>query len=117
MLTDDNMGHLLGSPGWVSSSGLLLLVTLSALLLALLLNNRRQRDMRRTLKQLNLRYRRIIDGTNAGTWEWNVQTGAIVINARWAEMLGYQLAELQPTTIDTWINLTHPGYPGTPPCG
>ena len=88
--------------------GLLLVTTIIGLLIALFFNNQRQRATRRELKQLNLRYRRIIDGTNAGTWEWNVQTDAIVINARWAEMLGYQLAELQPTTIDTWINLTHP---------
>jgi PAS domain-containing protein len=25
----------------------------------------------------------IIDGTNVGTWEWNVQTGETVFNERW----------------------------------
>lgn len=33
----------------------------------------------------------IIDGTCAGTWEWNVQTGQNVINERWAEIVGYSL--------------------------
>ena len=50
----------------------------------------------------------IITGTNAGTWEWNVQTGNVSINERWANILGYTLAELQPTHIDTWQRLCHP---------
>ncbi|MFW6001271.1 MAG: PAS domain S-box protein [Halanaerobium sp.] len=50
----------------------------------------------------------IIEGTNAGTWEWNIQTGKTVFNEKWAEMLGYSLEELSPTTIKTWQNLTHP---------
>ena len=50
----------------------------------------------------------IIQGTNIGTWEWNVQTGQTKFNERWANMLGYQLAELQPVSIETWIKLAHP---------
>jgi PAS domain S-box-containing protein len=50
----------------------------------------------------------IIDGTNVGTWEWNVDTGVTILNERWAEILGYTLDELTPVTIDTWMNLAHP---------
>ncbi len=50
----------------------------------------------------------IIQGTNAGTWEWNVQTGEVVFNDRWAQFLGYTLDELAPVTIKTWETLTHP---------
>ena len=50
----------------------------------------------------------ILTGTNVGTWEWNVQTGAVVFNARWAEMIGYRLAELEPISIDTWMRFVHP---------
>ena len=50
----------------------------------------------------------IIRGTNAGTWEWNVQTGETRFNERWAEMIGYTLADLAPTTIDTWMQFAHP---------
>ncbi len=50
----------------------------------------------------------IIRGTRVGTWEWNVQTGELVINERWAEMIGYTLAELQPITITTWNRFVHP---------
>lgn len=54
------------------------------------------------------RLKHILRGTNAGTWEWNVQTGETTFNERWAEMVGYSLEELLPTTIDTWSNLCHP---------
>jgi len=50
----------------------------------------------------------ILWGTAAGTWEWNVQTGETRFNERWAEMVGYKLSELQPTTIETWLSLCHP---------
>lgn len=53
------------------------------------------------------RFDNIIQGTNAGTWEWNVQTGETIFNSRWAEILGYRLDELQPISIDTWIKFTH----------
>lgn len=50
----------------------------------------------------------ILTGTNVGTWEWNVQTGAVVFNSRWAEMIGYRLAELEPISINTWMSFVHP---------
>ena len=50
----------------------------------------------------------IIEGTNVGTWEWNVQTGDLIVNDRWAGIVGYSLEELQPTSIETWKTLTHP---------
>ncbi|MEA5426308.1 PAS domain S-box protein [Arcicella lustrica] len=50
----------------------------------------------------------VIKGTNAGTWEWNVQTGETFFNERWAEIVGYTLDELAPISIDTWLKLVHP---------
>ena len=50
----------------------------------------------------------IITGTHVGTWEWNVQTGAVVFNERWAEIVGYTLAELAPISVKTWERLAHP---------
>ncbi|ROQ20697.1 PAS domain S-box-containing protein [Marinimicrobium koreense] len=52
--------------------------------------------------------RLVIEGTDVGTWEWNVQTGETVFNERWAEIVGYTLAELAPISIDTWMSLAHP---------
>lgn len=50
----------------------------------------------------------IIEGTHAGTWEWNVQTGETVMDERWAEIVGYKLEELEPISIRTWQKLVHP---------
>lgn len=50
----------------------------------------------------------ILIGTHAGTWKWNIQTGETIFNERWANILGYTLEELQPISIETWVNLTHP---------
>ena len=56
----------------------------------------------------NQRLNEIIWGTHVGTWEWNVQTGAVECNERCVEMLGYTLAELAPISIETWRSLVHP---------
>lgn len=53
-----------------------------------------------------LRLSNIIEATGAGTWEWNVQTGEFLVNGRWAEILGFTLSELSPTTFDTWRSRT-----------
>ena len=54
------------------------------------------------------RLNRIVEGTNVGTWEWNVQSGKIVFNERWAEIQGFKLEEISPTTIDAWRTTCHP---------
>jgi len=50
----------------------------------------------------------ILKGTNAGTWEWNVQTGETIFNDRWAEIIGYTLDEISPISIETWKKYAHP---------
>jgi diguanylate cyclase (GGDEF)-like protein/PAS domain S-box-containing protein len=50
----------------------------------------------------------ILAGTNVGTWEWNVQTGETIFNKRWANIIGYNLEELAPISIDTWTKFVHP---------
>ncbi len=54
------------------------------------------------------RLQNVIAATGAGVWEWNVRTGETIFNERWAEMLGYRLDELQPSTLGTWAQLPHP---------
>lgn len=53
-------------------------------------------------------YRSVLEGTRIGTWQWNVQTGETVFNERWADILGYELSELAPISISTWLALAHP---------
>ncbi len=89
-----------------------LIVLLSARLLQgnrrLASANARSRSL---AKQMDVERRRLSDvvkATQVGSWEWNVQTGALIVNARWAEIVGYRLDELEPVSIDTWIRLVHP---------
>jgi PAS domain S-box-containing protein len=50
----------------------------------------------------------VIWATGVGTWDWMMDTGAVRVNARWAEMLGHSLDEVTPVTVDTWRRLLHP---------
>ncbi len=50
----------------------------------------------------------VIANTGVGLWDWYVQTGETVFNERWANIVGYALAELEPVSIDTWTRLAHP---------
>lgn len=55
--------------------------------------------------QSQLKY--AIDGTQAATWDWNIKTGEVEFNERWAEIIGYSLTELQPISIETWQKFAH----------
>lgn len=70
--------------------------------------DRLQEQAHQRLAESELMYRSVLEGTNIGTWQWNVQTGETVFNERWAEIVGYTLEELAPISIDTWMNLAHP---------
>jgi PAS domain S-box-containing protein len=60
------------------------------------------------LERMDKEYRNVIDGSNLGTWELNIQTGEETINERWAEMIGYTKAELAPIDVHTWLDNIHP---------
>jgi PAS domain S-box-containing protein len=68
----------------------------------------RRKKAEEALSSTNWRLENIIDGTHAGTWEWNVETGEAIFNEQWAKIVGYTLSELAPININTWKNLAHP---------
>lgn len=84
------------------------LAAIALALLAMLALYARLLQTRRELRKQNRAMSNVIWGTGVGTWEWNVQSGETRFNRRWAEMLGYRLEDLEPTTIDTLNNLVHP---------
>ncbi|MBK1649189.1 PAS domain S-box protein [Rhabdochromatium marinum] len=63
----------------------------------------------RALTDKRQRLANILEGTRAGTWEWNIQTGQLRLNERWAEIIGYRLEELAPVNFNTWLRFVHPG--------
>ncbi|WP_136644630.1 PAS domain S-box protein [Tabrizicola sp. YIM 78059] len=54
------------------------------------------------------RLSRLIDGAQVGTWEHDMRTGVTLVSERWAEILGYRAAELNPMPLSVWLDLLHP---------
>jgi PAS domain S-box-containing protein len=50
----------------------------------------------------------LLQSTNSGSWEWNIQTGETVHNEKWANILGYKLSEISPISSSKWMSLVHP---------
>lgn len=48
-----------------------------------------------------------LQGANLGTWDWDIATGKVTFNRRWAEMIGYDCDELE-STFDEWKQTVHP---------
>ena len=49
----------------------------------------------------------VLEGAELGIWDWNIVTGEVLFNLRWAEMLGYSLDEIRPH-VSSWEILVHP---------
>jgi len=49
-----------------------------------------------------------VEGSGAGVWNYDLETGAGSVNERYAEMLGYTLDEIAPITLRTAESLAHP---------
>lgn len=60
-----------------------------------------------TLRVLEERHRLALEGGGLGTWDWNILSGEVQFNERWAEILGYTLDEIEPN-VETWKRLLHP---------
>jgi PAS domain S-box-containing protein len=69
------------------------------------ITERRQREeqLRQTQERLDLALR----GADLALWDWNVASGEVVFNQRWAEMRGYRPDEVRGH-VDSWISAVHP---------
>ena len=76
--------------------------------MAIQLDITERKDTERELRRERLSLQNVIDGTHAGTWEWNVETGESIYNERWAGMVGWALAELDHSAAEAWRRLVHP---------
>lgn len=59
-------------------------------------------------RQSEHRLASILRGSNAGAWAWNVATGEVIVDERWASMLGWTVEDLAPFSMDTWSARVHP---------
>lgn len=60
------------------------------------------------LKAAEQRLLDLIEGAQAGTWEWDLVSGQQDFNDRWAEMLGYTKEEIPSITYEAWRERVHP---------
>jgi PAS domain S-box-containing protein len=60
-----------------------------------------------TLQESDQQLRYVLEGAELGFWDWNIVTGEVQRNERWATMLGYSFDEIQHTTHQ-WSDFIHP---------
>ncbi len=66
-----------------------------------------RKQVEKILQEREERLQLALHGAELGTWDWNVTTGYVKFNDRWAEMLGYQYEEIAQD-ISSWEKLVHP---------
>jgi len=54
------------------------------------------------------RLKMVLEGSELGFWDWNIETGEVRRNDRWAQMLGYANIQEFENNTDTWTNAIHP---------
>ena len=50
----------------------------------------------------------VLEGSQHGFWDWNIKTGEVKRNDRWAQMLGYSSIKDFDENTDTWTNSIYP---------
>jgi PAS domain S-box-containing protein len=63
----------------------------------------REKELRESEERLLL----VMEGSQLGFWDWNIETGEVQRNERWAKMLGYTLEEIK-FSVKQWTDLHHP---------
>ncbi len=48
-----------------------------------------------------------LKATHASLWDWDIKSGQVIFDQRWAEILGYNFEEIEPH-IDAWRKIAHP---------
>ncbi len=77
------------------------------LLAGMALDVTQQKLVEQAMQQNEERLALVLHGADLGMWDWDVPTGHVIFNERWAHMLGYRLVEIAPS-ITTWESLVHP---------
>jgi len=91
----------------VLSEHAVLAVVLVLLLLALIAGLAYSMTNSLRLAAANARLESIIDASDMGAWEWHVPSGRMLVDERWASMVGYQRDDIE-RDIGAWNRLLHP---------
>lgn len=66
-----------------------------------------RRQSEEALRASQQQLARVLEGSDQGYWEWNLQTDAFQVSPRWETMLGYEPGEMLVGT-EHWPELVHP---------
>lgn len=114
LMAGDNMVAMVGlanQDGGYSEEDIRFLEPLMGAVRQLVLAHRAlvaRRESEAALQAERQRLAWILEATRPGIWEADLGVGSLRVDARWAEIVGYTLDELQPVNLSTWERLTHP---------
>ena len=60
-----------------------------------------------TLRDREQQLARVLEGSDLGYWDWNLQTQVLHVSPRWETMLGYAPGEMN-VTVANWADHVHP---------
>lgn len=66
-----------------------------------------ERLTKKSLQESEERLQFVLEGSQLGFWDWNIETGEVFRNTHWAEMLGYTIEEVEHN-VKQWTDLHHP---------
>jgi PAS domain S-box-containing protein len=75
--------------------------------IAVIKNVTEQRRAEHALKTSEQRLNLAVKGGNLGFWDWDMPSGRVTYNRRWADIIGYDIDEIEQT-YDTWGSRLHP---------
>ncbi len=64
-------------------------------------------DTHRQLEIQSQKIQAVIEATKVGVWDWDISKDKILVDDRWAAMLGYSVEELQDLRKESYFNLIH----------
>lgn len=97
-----------GSDFRCEMSGTLLKVKGESCILASLRDISAQHATEAALREQEARLQSSLEGAELGSWDWDLGTGHLTTDARWAELMGYQAGELPPAHHALLQALVHP---------
>ncbi len=66
----------------------------------------KHRQAEEALRESEEHLKLALKGGDLGTWDWDIKTGRVEFNERWAEMKGFSIDEIEPN-LSTWKKLVH----------
>ncbi|MDF2520423.1 MAG: resE5 [Clostridia bacterium] len=67
----------------------------------------KRKSIEEQLRESEERWQFALEGSEAGVWDWNIETSEQIYSRGWKRMLGYEEHEIQPN-IQEWISRVHP---------